>query len=434
MTEDYMDPLVRDRLQRLIESSAPGADAETRILKSFRDSATRAGSQRQLLSLRLGRPLRAVALAILTAAVVAGSVVVGFAVLARRAPVPVHVPPVSAAATPTASAMPTASAAPPSPSASPAAANWVNRFVPVGDVGAIVLGPSSVYVICNENEPAGSYSPALAHVVRIDRSNGAIHDGGSFPGAGSLAVAGGYLWVATAPSPGVASREANVLYRLNALTLVVELRTSIARLTTAGNFEPPALTAAGNVLWIGYGPHVARLNATSGATVWSRNLGGTGSVTSLSVDPTGRLIYAGFDGDHPSIAELNAPTGATLALTSAYYGFDLGGPKLAAFVGDVWVAYATGMDGTNVELGASDLIPRAGGVDGLHSNGLDVFRGSGFLWMSDVGELFCADQVTGALRGTINDVPFGSLIASDSAGTVAGGANGVYFLRPNPRC
>ena len=258
--------------------------------------------------------------------------------------------------------------------------------------------------------------PALAHVVRIDRNDGAIHDGGSFPGAGSLAIAGGYLWVATAPSPGVPSSEANILYRLNALTLVVEQRTSIAGLTTAGNFEPPALTAAGNVLWIGYGPHVARLSATTGATVWGRSLGGTGSVTSLSVDPTGRLIYAGFDGDRPSIAELNATTGATVALTSAYYGFDLGGPKLAAFVGDVWVAYATGMDGTNVELGASNLIPRAGGVDGLHTNGLNVFRGNGILWMSDFGELFCADQATGAIRATINDVPFGTLIASELGG------------------
>ena len=434
MTDDHIDPVVRDGLQRVINSAVPGADAEARILMSVRDSATGAGSQHRLASLRIGRPLRAVALAILTAAVVAGSVVIGFAVLARRAPSPVHLPPVSATATPTPSAVPTASAPPPSPSASPAAAQLVSRFVRVGDVGAIVLGPNSVYVICNENEPAGTYSPAVAHVVRIDRGNGAIHDGGLFPGAGSLAVADGYLWVASGPSPGVPSRDANILYRLNALTLVVQQRTSIAGLTIAGNFEPPALAAAGNVLWIGYGPQVARLSAASGAVVWSRSLGGTGSVSSLSVDPTGRLIYAGFDAARPSIAELNATTGATVASTSAYYGFDLGGPKLAAFVGDVWVAYATGMDGTNVELGASDLKPRVEGAGNLHTNGLNVFRGNGFLWMSDVGELFCADQTTGAVRATIADVPFGTLIASNSAGTVVAGSNGVYFLKADPRC
>jgi hypothetical protein len=158
-------------------------------------------------------------------------------------------------------------------------------------------------------------------------------------------------------------------------------------------------------------------------------------VSSIAIDPTGRLLYAGFDGNRPSIAELNATTGATLAETSAYFGFDLGGPRLAAIVGNVWVAYATGMDGTTVELHAANLTQAAGGVGGLHTNGIDVFRGNAILWMSDgmAGELFCADQGTGAIRVSFN-WPLGGLIAADAAGTIVGDFNGVSFLRVDPRC
>ena len=434
MSENDLDPAVREGLHSLVASTAPGADAEARILHSVRAAALQTGSQPQRRFFDAGRPLWEVALAILTAAVVAGSVVAGIAVLARHAPSPAH-PPVSARATPTASPPPTPSASPATPSATPTSAQWVSRFVPLGDVAAIVLGPGSVYVIYNPPIQSGGYSPALARVVRIDRSNGAVEHGGAFPGAETLALAGGYLWVASGPSPGVASTDANVLYRLNASTLAVEQRSSITGLAGTSNLEPPALTAADNLLWIGYGPHVARLSATTGAPIWSRDVGGTGSVSSVSVDPTGRLLYAGFDSDRPSIAELSAITGTTVTESSAYFGFDLGGPKLAAFVGYVWVAYATGNDGTNVELHAANLALSAGGVDGLHTNGIDVFRGNGILWMSDgmAGELFCADEASGAVRATF-DWPLGGLIAADPSGTVVGGFSGVSFLRTNPVC
>jgi hypothetical protein len=431
MSENDLDPALREYVHRVVESTVPGADAEARILNSVHATALGTGSQPERRSLYFGRPLWAVAIAVLTAAVVAGSLVVGFAVLARPARSPVHPPPVSARATPTASAVPSPSASP----VTPTSAQWVSRFVPVGDVGAIVLGPASAYVIVNPTTQNGGYSPALAQIDRINRSNGAVDHGGTFPGAVSLALAGGYLWVATGPSPGVASTKANLLLRLNPLTLAVEQRTSIAELGGTNNLEPPDLAAAGNMLWIGYGPHVARLSAASGATIWTRNVGGTGSVSSVSVDSIGRLLYVGFDSDRPSIAELNATTGATLAESSAYFGYDLGGPQLAAFIGDVWVAYATGNDGTNVELQASNLTPSAGGVSGLHTNGIDVFRGNGILWMSDgmAGELFCADEATGAVRASF-DWPLGGLIAADSAGTVVGGYSGVSFLRTDPRC
>ena len=435
MTENEIDPMVRDGLHSVVDSMVPGADAEARILNSVRAATRRAGSNPQTRFFRAGRPFWAIAIAILTAAVVAGSVVVGFAVLARRPASPVHLPPVSTRATPTPSGVASPSAAPATPSARPSA-QWVSRFVPVGDVGAIALGPTSVYVICNDPVPEGAYSPALARVVTVNRSTGAVREGGSFPGAESLAIAGGYLWVASGPSPGVPSTDANVLYRLNELTLAVEERTSIAGLAGTGSVEAPALSSAGNLLWIGYGPHIARLSGANGATIWSRNVGGSGSVSSVSVDPAGRLLYAGFvDSDRPSIAELNATTGATLAESSAYFGYDLGGPKLAAFIGGVWVAYATGNDGTNVLLRATNLTASAGGVDGLHTNGIDVFQGNGILWMSDggTGDLFCSDEATGALRATF-DWPLGGLIAADSAGTVVGDFNGVSFLRTDPHC
>jgi hypothetical protein len=436
MTENEFDPAVRAGVHRVVASGIPGADAEARILHSVRTKALRPGSQPQPRFFHAGGPLRATAIGILTAAVVAGSVVVGFAIVARRSPSPVHPPPVSARATPTPSAVPSPTSAPATPSATPTSAQWVSRSVPVGSIGAIVLGPSNVYVISNENEPSGEYSSALADIVRINRNSGAVDDGGRFPGAVSLALAGGYLWVATGPSPGVPLTDANVLYRLNALTLAVEQRTSIAELAgTSNNPESPDLTAAGNLLWVGYGPHVARLSGTSGATIWSRNVGGPGAVSSISVDPTGRVIYAGFDANRPSIVELNAITGMTVAESTAYFGYDLGGAKLAAFVGDVWVAYATGMDGTTVQLQASNLASSAGGVDGLHTNGIDVFRGNGILWMSDGGGdlLFCANEVTGAVRATF-PWQFGGLIAADSSGTVVGGSDGVSFLKNDPQC
>jgi len=73
-----------------------------------------------------------------------------------------------------------------------------------------VLGPASAYVIVNPTTQNGGYSPALAQIDRINRSNGAVDHGGTFPGAGVLALAGGYLWVANRPSPGVASTKGDI--------------------------------------------------------------------------------------------------------------------------------------------------------------------------------------------------------------------------------
>jgi hypothetical protein len=326
----------------------------------------------------------------------------------------------------------------PTPSPSPALAAWISRSIRTGPVGAIALATSAIYIIYEKSQPAGSYSPALARVAMINRSTGELHDGGAFPGAESLALAGGYLWVASGVSPGVNASDSNVLYRMNASSLVVQQRTSLGSLVSTGNYEPPVLAGNGSRLWVGYGVHVARLDVITGAVLHTSTVGNAGAgVSSLAIDPLGRVLYVGMAGDcvtGASVAELNSTTGIRIAMTSTYYGCDLGGPKLAATGDGVWVAYATGLEGSAAELRASDL-EQAAIIPGLHSNGIEAFTGGGVLWLADgmAGELFCSDPATGAPRASVS-WPLGGLVAADARGAFLGGYAGVSFLRPDPRC
>ena len=335
-------------------------------------------------------------------------------------------------------AAPTTSSPQPTPSPSPALAAWISRSIRTGPVGAIALAPNAIYIIYEKSQPAGSYDPALARVAIIDRSTGELHDGGAFPGAQSLALAGGYLWVASGASPGVNRSDANVLYRVDASSLVVERRISLGRLVSNGNYEPPVLAAIGGRLWVGYGVHVARLDPTTGAVLHTSTVGNPGAgVSSLAIDPSGRVLYVGMAGDcvtGASVAEVNSTTGMRIATTSAYYGCDLGGPNLAATGDGVWVAYATGLEGAAAELRASDL-EQSALIPGQHSNGIEAFTGGGVLWLTDgmAGELFCADPATGATRASVI-WPLGGLVAADARGAFLGGYDGVSFLRPDPLC
>jgi hypothetical protein len=333
---------------------------------------------------------------------------------------------------------PTTNTPGPTPSPSPALAAWISRSIRTGPVGAIALAPNAIYVIYEKSQPAGSYDPALARVAIINRSTGELHDGGAFSGAQSLALAGGYLWVVSGASPGVSPTDANVLYRVDASSLVVERRTTLGRLVSNGNHEPPVLAANGGRLWVGYGVHVARLDPTTGALLHTSTVGNAGAgVSSLAIDPSGRVLYVGMAGDcvtGASVAEVNSTTGMRIATTSTYYGCDLGGPNLAATGDGVWVAYATGLEGAAAELRASDL-EQVAIIPGLHSNGIEAFTGGGVLWLVDgmAGELFCADPATGATRASVS-WPLGGLVAADARGAFLGGYDGVSFLRPDPLC
>jgi hypothetical protein len=426
-----IDPDLSAGLQRALDPIVPGPAAETRILRAVRMDPLEASPLARPFHI-LSRPLRALLIGGLTAALVAGSIFfVAEGLRARKSQAPAQSPPgssASAAITPTASI--------PTPAPTFTAAQWIEKLVPVGGVGAIALGSETAYVITDGHQSPGSYSPALAHIVSINLQSGATRDGGAFPGAASLALAGDALWVASGSGPGISAPEANQLYRLNASTLAVEEQASIASLSTSDNHEPPVLVASGDLLWIGYSTHVARLNETTGAIIIAKTVGDPGAaVSSLSIDPNATRLYAGFASAGPSIAELDATSGAIIAVSTAAYGDDLGGPKLAAFVGNVWVAYPTGTAGSVVDLSATNLNPIAGGAGGIYSNSVAVFTGHGLLWLSDgmANQLICADPVTGAPRATVN-WPAGGLIAADTAQTLVGGGSGVYFLHPVPSC
>ena len=436
MTGTDIDPLLKERLDRAIDPLVPGPAAEARIGKALQDSGV-AVVERPRRRLAFWSPLRALMVATLTAALVAATAFgISYALRARELPrvsgpasktPPAITPPVA----------PTTSTAQPIATSSPALASWIARLIPIGWVGAIALSPSAVYVIYEKSPVSGGgFDPAVAHVARIDRSSYAVRDGGLFPGAQSLAFAAGYLWVASGPSPGVSHSAENVLYRLDASSLAVQRHTSLASLGSNASGEPPSLAGSGGLLWVGYGNHVTRLDPTTSAVMhmWTIRSPAAG-VSSLSMDPAGTRLYVGMVPSGVSIAELDSATGRTLATTSAYYGGDLGGPRLAATADGVWVAYATGTQGTAVGLRASDL-RRIATIPGQHGNAIDAFSGSGVLWTIDVGtgELVCASPPTGATRASVSWTD-GGLLVADSSGTYVGGnTRGVFVLRPSPVC
>jgi DNA-binding beta-propeller fold protein YncE len=262
-------------------------------------------------------------------------------------------------------------------------------------------------------------------VARLDRQTRAVTLAGPFPGALRIAVVASAVWIGS-----------NELVELNADSLKLLARIALPAETTQ-NAPNVQLAASTNELWAAYGKHLYQLDPATGRVLQTRSI--PGLATSISLSPAGGQLYVGADADpvttdtFATITAFEATTLKQVASTRTGGG-GLGGPDVAAAKDGVWVAYATGMLGQVEHRRASDLgeLPVA---KHQYTNGVHVYVAGGFVWEADgmAGGLGCLDPQSGILSWT-NAVPFGGIVAGDSASIYLGGSSGVETLTPDPSC
>jgi signal peptidase I len=320
-----------------------------------------------------------------------------------------------------------ATSAPPPPSA-PAVTIEGLLLATEGPVRRLVEGVGALYAVYQPNPSTGRDV-----LVRRDSQTGALVRTAALASVRDIELAGGWLWVSGQQQAG-----SPALFRLDPRTLEVRGR---AALPGAG-----ALAASGPAgLWVGVGDRLDLIDPANGRIIVS--LKADGQVGALAVDPLGRFLYVATNvpGEVTprSITERDASTGVVRATLRGFAALAV--RELSATSDGVWVSFPTGLLGQVAFLRASDLRqvasftprPGEGGTNGIHAN-----VAAGVLWVADdmVGQLWCADPVTGAVRAPVA-LPAGAAeaygltdVVSVGSELYAGTQQGVLRVNPDRRC
>jgi hypothetical protein len=343
-----------------------------------------------------------------------------------------------------------------------APARWPSRVItlPGGAVASVAAEATSVYALTRplDGGPPSSNPPGT--ISRIELSDLGTRSSRPIGGAGSLAVVGRSLWVSTTTFPAAPGRgtEGSVrIERFGASTLRPIGETLLADdVPSTGEFS--SLTSVpGGPCWASVGPHLYRLDPTSGRVLSTTTL--FFDIESLSENPAGSILYASGEGllsaDYqPSLVvqQLDAVSGTVLASSS---GEAVGGGSVSAAPLGVWVSARSGNAGASYQLrrGTLALVPvppsplpadgalaQATGLgDGPYESigGVQGIVSHHVLWLSAFAYLACADPSTEAVRGyELTDqrtAGNGSLVAVGRR-LVLGGVHGISVIQPPGAC
>jgi hypothetical protein len=298
----------------------------------------------------------------------------------------------------------------------------------------MLLDPSAVFALYAPNPTSGGINASQMMLSRIDRATGAVTTAGPFPNAWHMARTASGLWIAAGADRSAPTPDTQWLTLVDPVTLKVKQRVRLPGSPDTGIVSDAHLGATSNIMWLGYGHALYRLDPSTGRVLAAKALPGT--VTSISIEPSGRRLYTGVvpaGTGSALVIEWDASTGGRIA-SATTGGGDLGGPTVIAAPDGVWITYATGMHGAVEHRADASLSVMAGPLTG-HSNGIRAFVGGGALWLVDAGagQVECADLRTGTTAASSQEVLPAALVA-DADGSYLGDADGVGFLRPDPSC
>jgi hypothetical protein len=258
-------------------------------------------------------------------------------------------------------------------------------------------------------------SSPISELARVNSTTGRIEANRRLGAAFDQAVAvDGSLYVGVS-TPSSVPGEA--LLRLNARTLAVTRRWSDLG-------EGGSLAVAGGGLWVAGGNRLLRLSLPEGNVIASVALPGADR-SDVASNTAGTILVVGEADEGRGALERRDPeTGTLLASSSPMIGVTA--PALAEVTGQgVWVSEATGMTGYVERFDAATLTPEPGtGTEG--SNAISASVADGILWVSqmDGGSTtnFCGNPSDGAARAPLNLPP--------SALLQAIGPHDIYYVTP----
>jgi hypothetical protein len=275
-------------------------------------------------------------------------------------------------------------------------------------------------------------------------SSGRVKFGAKFP-VGSIGLGGGSVWVYGSEA-GAHGAITFKLYQVNPSTLaVIRSRTLASARNTAG-FMGLAPDGSSDVA-VGFMRSIFILNAKTGAKVGSITIRRGLLVSDVAV--LGRSLYVAANGPDggSTVFEFDARTLRQVASNSRRpLSFSVGGARLTAAPGGVWVTFRTGMLGLTVLLrqrGLSSVaLPGSGTPGNLFAfvmSETTEFAGASVFLAKEGGQVGCVNPGTGRIRarGSVPGVSStGELVGSAKGGRVLYGVSsqGVIAISPPRAC
>lgn len=183
-------------------------------------------------------------------------------------------------------------------------------------------------------------APFVSEVARVDRATGSIDAtrrlGGTF--AAALTVAGS-LWVTTSSGTGL-PQAPGTLWRLDPKTLAVRSRQQLR-----SNADNGSMAVAGGDLWVAAGAWLERVSLPSGRLQTTVAVRGAAS-SSVAANAAGTVLVVGeAQNSGAGTVERRDPTTGALLATSPPLG-GVAAPVVGGVIdGAAWVSEATGMQG-----------------------------------------------------------------------------------------
>jgi hypothetical protein len=264
-----------------------------------------------------------------------------------------------------------------------------------------------------QTTPLGEHTGEIYELSRMDPSTGRILAARSFDDQlDDLLLAGGSLWATTTGSN-------TTLWRLDPRSLAVRSRASVPTSRFAEGIVG-SLAAAGGKLWVGTG-ELSRVSLTSGRVERVVALPFRGPVQ-LAADPTGQILVASLGFEHPvHVARLNPRTGAMLSQQTIPHSVTQ--PILGGVVdGGVWIDNTIGPKTIVARLAVDPLTRARTSPLAKRANRVTVRVLNGVLWVTEpLGQAnlnYCADPVTGRPLVELPPLPGDSVLLASNASRI----------------
>jgi len=304
-----------------------------------------------------------------------------------------------------------------SPTTVPVVPSWQQRTVVAGTCPQIVDLAIDAGFSLVSSHPTDQGPWVLQ---RIDIGWATTESGATFS-AGALFLAAGYLWIACGRAT-ISDAAGPLLCQVDPSTLAVvrqiPLPSPRSAVPTPPSEYPLSITSGpGGTVWIGYGQTLVLVDAGRGAVLFSVPIT-SGTVASLSVDPTQRYLYVALS--YPTISgktvdaavlEFDARSGRLLTATSAQSAATdpVAGGVLTAVGGGVWMSFRTGMLGETILLRQSDLAmvgPPSSELEEAQPDGVfrwimgasTIYGNGALVVVNQNGVMACADPRSGVIR------------------------------------
>jgi outer membrane protein assembly factor BamB len=264
-----------------------------------------------------------------------------------------------------------------------------------------------------QTSPLGEHTGEIYEVSRINPQTGQMLAARRFDDQlDCLLLAGGSLWATTSASD-------TTLWRLDPRSLAVR---SHVRVPTSRFAEGivGSLAAAGGKLWVGTG-ELARVSLTSGRVEHVVTLPFRGPVQ-VAADSTGRILVASLGFEHPvHIARLNPQTGAVVSQQTI--PLSVSQPTLGGIVdGRVWIDNTAGAKTIMARLSIDPLTAARTTPLATPANRVIVRVLDGVVWVTeplrDTNLNYCADPITGRPLVELPPLPGDSVLLAADASTI----------------